>query len=287
MLILEVIPHSANSIWLIALSILSGILSIVFVMIFLPLLEYIFNVDTDFRLAELTDSNAKLIKRLRLQAPGTYQHCIVVSTLAQACAIAIGEKAIMARAAAYYHDMGKLKNPEFFAENQMGENPHAGLTPELSVDIIRSHTTDGYDLIQRNNLPQFLADVALQHHGTLPIRYFYAKALKFTDNELDIRNYSYQGPKPQTKIAAIIMSCDASEAKIRSMNDRSGEKVDRAVREIIEERMELDQFSECDITLREIEIIRNAIVENIAGIYHDRVKYPKIKIRKTDIEGKE
>ena len=124
-LILEVIPHSANSIWLIALSIFSGILSIVFVMIFLPLLEYIFNVDTDFRLAELTDSNAKLIKRLRLQAPGTYQHCIVVSTLAQACAIAIGEKAIMARAAAYYHDMGKLKNPEFFAENQMGENPHA------------------------------------------------------------------------------------------------------------------------------------------------------------------
>ena len=286
-LILEVIPHSANSIWLIALSIFSGILSIVFVMIFLPLLEYIFNVDTDFRLAELTDSNAKLIKRLRLQAPGTYQHCIVVSTLAQACAIAIGEKAIMARAAAYYHDMGKLKNPEFFAENQMGENPHAGLTPELSVDIIRSHTTDGYDLIQTNNLPQFLADVALQHHGTLPIRYFYAKALKFTDNEVDIRNYSYQGPKPQTKIAAIIMICDASEAKIRSMNDRSGEKVDRAVREIIEERMELDQFSECDITLREIEIIRNAIVENIAGIYHDRVKYPKIKIRKTDIEGKE
>ncbi len=279
--ILEVIPNSENWLILLAYSICSGLFSVILMMILLPTMEYIFNVVTDYRLSEITDSNAKLIKKLRSNAPGTYQHCIVVSTLAQACAIAIGEKAIIARAAAYYHDMGKLKNPEFYTENQTGENPHNGLTPELSADIIRSHALDGYDLIKRHNLPRFLSDVAIQHHGTLPIKYFYAKAKRYTDNEVDIRTYSYQGPKPQTKIAAIIMICDASEAKVRSMNDRSPEKVDKAVREIIEERMDLDQFTECDITLHEIEIIRKAIVENIAGIYHDRVKYPKLRIRKT------
>ena len=129
-------------------------------------------------------------------------------------------------------------------------------------------------------MPQILADVAQQHHGTLPIRYFYAKAMKYTEGELDIENFSYPGPRPQTKIAAIIMIADGCEAKVRTLTDRSHEKVDAAVREIIEERMDLGQFDECDITMADLDIIRKTITNSLAGVYHDRVEYPKLRIGK-------
>jgi len=219
---------------------------------------------------------------LREQAPGTFTHCLIVATLAENCAASIGESVLQARAASYYHDLGKIKEPEFFSENQRGYNPHDELSPELSTDIIRSHTRVGAEFIKEKNLPTFLADVASQHHGTLPIKYFYARAKKYTENEIDIKDFSYMGPKPQTKIAAIIMICDASEAKVRTMTDRAPDKVDKAVKDIIEERMELEQFTDCDITLRELEIIRDCIVTTLAGVYHNRVKYPKLKIKKDE-----
>ena len=200
----------------------------------------------------------------------------MVSTLAESCANAIGENAVLARACAYYHDIGKLKKPAFFTENQKGYNPHDELTPELSTDIIRSHAKDGHDMILKYHLPEILADVALQHHGTMPITYFYMKALKYTEGDLDIANFSYPGPKPQTKIAAIIMIADAAEAKVRTLSDRSHANVDKAVGEIIVERMNFDQFSECEITMKDIDIIRATITNNLAGVYHDRVKYPKL-----------
>ncbi len=256
----------------------SGMLSVVLMMAFLPFFEHVFNVLTDYRLMEITDHKSVLIKTLIENAPGTFNHSLVVSTLAESCATAIGENPLLARACAYYHDIGKLKQPEFFTENQKGYNPHNELTPELSTDIIRSHTKDGYDLIRKYHLPQILADVARQHHGTMPIRYFYAKAMKYTEGELDIDNFSYPGPKPQTKIAAIIMIADGSEAKVRTLPDRSHEKVDAAVREIIEERMDLGQFDECDITMSDLDIIRKTITNSLAGVYHDRVEYPKLRI---------
>ena len=258
----------------------SGLLSVVLMMAILPFCERIFNVVTDYRLAELTDHKSKLIQALQKNAPGTFNHSLIVSTLAESCATAIDEDPLLARACAYYHDIGKLKNPEFFTENQKGYNPHNELTPELSTDIIRSHAKDGYKLILKYHLPQILADVALQHHGTLPIRYFYAKAMKYTEGELDIENFSYPGPKPQTKIAAIIMIADGCEAKVRTLTDRSHEKVDAAVREIIEERMDLGQFDECDITMADLDIIRKTITNSLAGVYHDRVEYPKLRIGK-------
>ena len=258
----------------------SGMTSVVGMMAFLPVFERVFNVLTDYRLAEITDHKSKLIKMLITQAPGTFNHSLVVSTLAESCANAIGENALLARACAYYHDIGKLKNPEFFTENQQGYNPHNELSPELSTDIIRSHAKDGYDLIRKYHLPQILADVALQHHGTLPIRYFYAKAQKFTEGDLDIANFSYPGPKPQTKLAAIIMLADGCEAKVRTLPDRSHAKVDAAVREIIEERMDFDQFSECELTMKDIDIIRRTITNSLAGVYHDRREYPKLRIGK-------
>lgn len=262
----------------------SGIFSVVFTTVLLPVYESVFNIVTDFRLAEITNTNAKIITELRNNAPGTYNHSLTVATLAEACAVAIGENVLRARAAAYYHDVGKLRQPDYFTENQQGYNPHDELSPELSTDIIRSHTIGGAEFIKENNLPDFLADVAREHHGTLPIKYFYAKAKKLTENDVDVREFSYIGPKPSSKIACIIMIADASEAKVRTMADRSFEKVYKAVSEIIEERMDLEQFTDCDITLKELDLIRMAIVTCLAGVYHSRLKYPKLKIKKSVTE---
>lgn len=257
---------------------MSGVLSVTIMMAFLPFFEYVFNILTNYRLAEITDHKSKLISKMFKEAPGTFQHSLVVSTLAETCATAIGENPLLARAAAYYHDMGKLKQPIYFTENQTnGYNPHDELTPELSAEIIKLHTVEGYDLIKKFHLPLILADVAREHHGTLPIQYFYNKALKFTDDELDIKDFSYPGPKPSTKIAAIIMLADGCEAAVRAQNDRSREKVETVVTAIVNDRMKLDQFSDCEITMREIEIIRNALIDSLSGVYHDRIKYPKMK----------
>ena len=222
------------------------------------------------------------MKKLKAEAPGTYNHSMMVAQLAEASAAAIGEDVDYARAAALYHDVGKLHYPDHFTENQGEYNLHDELTPELSADIIRSHAKDGYTLIRANHLPDFFADVALQHHGTMPIRYFYAKALKMTDGELNIEDFSYLGPKPQTKIAAIIMIADAAEAAVRAINARRPEEAERAIRGIIEERMDLEQFSECDITMADLTKIRLALVNALTGVYHHRIKYPSIKYKRTD-----
>ena len=262
----------------------SGFLSVILMTLWLPLFEEVFSALTNYRLSELTDHKAPLIKALIDTAPGTFNHSVALSTLAESCATAIGENPLLARACAYYHDVGKLKNPEFFTENQTGRNLHDELTPELSTEIIRSHAKDGYDIILKYHLPKILADVALQHHGTLPIRYFYVKATKYTDGDLDIAQFSYAGPKPQTKIAAIIMIADGCEAKVRTLKDRTADKVEQAVRDIIEERMSFGQFDECDLTMKDIDVIRHTITRALAGIYHGRVEYPKLKIgnRKTE-----
>lgn len=273
--------ESGMNVWsilkIIANGFTSGMISVVGMMAILPVFEQLFNILTNYRLAELSDHKSKLIAKLREEAPGTFQHSLIVSTLAETCASAIGESSVLARAAAYYHDMGKLKQPLYFTENQQGYNPHDELSPELSTQIIRSHTTDGYQLIKKYHLPNILADVAREHHGTLPIQYFYNKALKFTEGDLDIKDFSYDGPKPSTKIAAIIMLADGCEAAVRAQNDRSRERVEKIVSAIVEDRMKLDQFSDCEITMREIDIIKNELIDSLSGVYHDRIKYPKMK----------
>ena len=259
-----------------------GAMSAVIFLAILPVFEGMFNCLTAFRLRELTSSDAKILQKLKEEAPGTYNHSMMVAQLAEASAAAIGEDVDYARAAALYHDVGKLHNPEHFTENQGEYNLHDELTPELSADIIRSHAKDGYTLIKTQHLPEFLADVAIQHHGTMPIRYFYAKALKLTDGELNIEDFSYLGPKPQTKIAAIIMIADASEAAVRATNSRSPEAAEKAIRAVIEERMDLEQFSECDITLADLTKIRQALVTTLTGVYHHRIKYPNLKYKRTE-----
>lgn len=261
-------------------SILGCVVSAILALAGLPVFETAFNCLTVFRLRELTSTNAPLLVRLKQEAPGTFNHSLVVAQLAESCAVAIGENAELARAAAYYHDVGKLKQPDCFTENQTGYNVHDELMPELSADIIRSHARDGYELLTAAHFPKIIADVAREHHGTLPIKYFYDKAMKLSGGEADIKDYSYLGPAPRSRIAAIVMIADASEAATRALPDRSPEKVERTVRSIIEERMDLDQFADCDITIRDLSVIRKTLVETLSGVHHHRVEYPAIRFNR-------
>ena len=266
------------------LAAISGPLAACVCMILLPILEALFKKVSVFKYSELTDHNSKLIRTLITKAPGTFNHSMVVSNIAEACASAIDEDPLLARACAYYHDVGKLRRPEMFKENQTdGENPHNDLTPELSANIIRTHSQDGYALIMKNRLPKAIADVCLQHHGTMPIFYFYDKAKKFTDGDVDILQFCYQGPKPRTKIAAIIMIADSAEAATRALKDRSRENVLDVVRKIVNERMKLGQFEECEITYKELNIIINTVVNSLTGVYHNRIEYPKVSLDEIDL----
>lgn len=257
----------------------SGPLACSLLIVALPIFEAIFKKVSCFKFSELIEHNAKLIKKLIQRAPGTFNHSIVVSNIAEACALAIEEDGLLARTCAYYHDIGKLRRPEFFKENQAdGDNPHDDLTPELSVNIIKSHAQDGYNLIMKNRLPKVIADVCLEHHGTLPILYFYGKAQKYTDGEVDLAQYCYPGPKPSSKIAAIVMIADGCEAAARTLQDRSRENVKKVVRQIVNERMQLGQFEECEITLNEINIIIHTVVNHLTGVYHNRIEYPKVSL---------
>lgn len=273
--------EALRNVWLnLGYGFVGGILSAILFLTILPILESVFSVLTVFRLRELTSLDSPLLKKLKEEAPGTYNHAAVVSQLAEECAVALGEDAELARAAALYHDVGKLHHPEYFTENQGDYNLHDELTPELSADIIRSHTTDGHDLILANHLPQFFADVALQHHGTLTIRYFYSKAMKMYGGGVNREDFTYTGPKPQSKIATIIMLADAAEAVVRSMTVKTPEEVEKRVREIIEERMDQEQFSDCDITMADLTLLRITLVNALTGVYHKRVEYPSIRFGK-------
>jgi hypothetical protein len=270
-----------TSVFFIALaSYLSAFFSLLLFLGLLPLLERFFNIVTVYRLNELTDHNRSLLKQLATNAPGTFNHSLSVSNLAEACAIAIGENVQLARAAAYYHDIGKIKYPLYFKENQDEYNPHDDLTPELSANFIRKHATEGYEMCRRHRLPEEIASVCLEHHGTTVIKYFYFEAKKYTESGLSTQQFRYSGPKPQSKIAAIIMIADAAEAAIRVLNDRSKTTIENQVKELIDERMDLEQFSECDITMADLYKIIEAIVRISAGIYHERTKYPKFKFSK-------
>ena len=285
-IVMAIIQHGTTNIVIdLVCGALSGPFSVAIFLLLLPIFEALFKKVSCFKFSELTDHKSKLIKRMIQQAPGTFNHSIVVANIAEACASAIGEDALLARTCAYYHDIGKLRRPEFFKENQADDyNPHDDLTPELSANVIKSHTQDGYKLIMKNRLPKVIADVCIEHHGTLPILYFYGKAKKFTDGEVDITQYSYAGPKPKTKIAAIIMIADGCEAAARSLQDRSRENVKKVVRQIVNERMELGQFEDCEITLKEINIIIHTVVNNLTGIYHSRIEYPKVNLDGIDIK---
>lgn len=242
-----------------------------------PIIEAIFNITTDFKLVELTNHKAPLIHRLIVEAPGTFNHCLAVANFAEICATAIGEDPYLARACAYYHDIGKLNNAMYFVENQAGYNPHDDILPEVSAEIIRQHTVDGYELCKQYRIPEEIARITIQHHGTQPITYFYNKAKSLTDSEVDIDEYRYHGEIPTGKIGAIIMICDSAEAAIRAMDNPNGERVDKLLRGMIDERIKLGQFDNCDITMRDLNAMREAIVGGYGGLFHKRIKYNNVR----------
>lgn len=255
----------------------SGLVGVMIMFVIVPLFERMFNVVSVFRFSEIASSDTKLMRRLYEQAPGTYNHSMTVAIYAEACAVAIGESPIMARAAAYYHDVGKLKNPPFFAENQLdARNPHDNMTPENSVSMIKAHTEYGLAIAKEYKLPKEVQNVIVEHHGTMPIKFFYLKAKRYTDGDLSYEHYRYDGPKPTSKISAIIMICDSSEAALRAHGDKT--RAEEIVDEIVSERLTLEQFSDCDLTLKEIDKIKSTIITTYSGIRHKRVKYPQIKL---------
>ena len=227
---------------------ISGVTSSVLTIGLLPFLEGTFGILSTIKLIELSNPNHPLLKKILTEAPGTYHHSVMVANLAEAACEAIGANGLLARVASYYHDLGKTKNPHYFVENQFNKiNPHDHLPPERSRDIIRAHTTDGAKMLRKYRMPKEIIDIALQHHGTSLLQYFYVNAKK-TDPEVKEDDFRYPGPKPQTKEAAIIMIADSVEAAVRSMKEPDMEKISELIRKIIQSKLTDGQFNECDLS---------------------------------------
>ena len=241
----------------------------------------VFGILTVFQLLELANPSQPLLRRLLVETPGTYHHSLMVGNLAERAAEAIGADPLVTRVAAYYHDVGKLANPLAFIENQAGgENIHDQLDPEVSAQILKQHVADGIDLAYKARLPKALIAFIPQHHGTAIMSYFYARAKELAGPgvTVDERKFRHAGPKPQSREAALIMLADGVEASVRSLSARDEPAIRAMVSRIIEERTTDGQFDECDLTLRDLERIREAFVGQLLGMYHTRVAYPQNKV---------
>ncbi len=255
-----------------------GFLVGVLVSFLLPLFESMFNVLTDVRLLELSNLNTPLLKRLALVAPGSYNHSVMVGTLAEAAAEALHLNPLFCRVAAYYHDIGKMAKPEYYVENQRdGENRHDKLAPHLSALIISSHVKEGIRLGREHNLPQRILDIIPQHHGTRLMTYFYKKAKKMEDpdvHEVDESLYRYQGPKPQTKEAAIFMLSDALEAASRTLEEPTPQRLRDLMKKVANDIVLDGQLDQCDLTFADLDKIIDAFVKTLVSVYHHRIEYP-------------
>ena len=270
----ETLNMIQTGVWALTGSLLSGALAVALQ----PAFEGIFHLATPSRLLEITNPNQPLMKRLMLEAPGTYHHSIIVANLAEAAADQIGANAYLARAGAYYHDIGKLKRPGYFSENQHGINPHEKTDPYVSAAILTSHTKDGALMAQKEHLPPEIQDIILQHHGVTPVMFFYHKALQMSDGKhVDINDFRYSGPKPRTKEASIVMMADSIEAAVRSMKDPTPKAIDQYIERLIRGKLEDGQLSECPLSLGDIDQICNAFSSILKGVYHERIEYPTVE----------
>lgn len=258
----------------ISAGIISGILSGAMTIGLLPFFESLFGILSTLRLIELSNPNHPLLKKLLTETPGTYHHSVMVGNLAETACEAVGANGLLARVGCYYHDVGKMRRPQFFIENQMGINPHDSLLPATSADIIIAHTTEGAEMLRKYKLPQEIIDIALQHHGTSLLKFFYLKEQE-EKGQVDESRFRYPGPKPQTKEAAIISIADSVEAAVRSMKEPSAEKIRQLVQAIIRDRVQDQQLEECDISLRELKKIEEVMCETLHGMFHTRIEYPK------------
>jgi putative nucleotidyltransferase with HDIG domain len=253
----------------------------------LPFFEFTFDIVTIMKLLELANPNQPLLKRLLIEAPGTYHHSVLVANLAEVAAEEVGANSVLARVGAYYHDVGKIKRPYFFKENQMGiDNPHNKIAPNLSALIIVSHVKDGLELAKEYRVPPVIQDIIGQHHGNSLVKYFYITARNNAENKDDVKeeDFRYMGPIPKGKEAAIVMLADSVEAAVRSINEPSIEKIETMVNNIFKDKMNDGQLSGCDLTFYDLEKIKMTFLKALTGLYHQRIEYPE---EKKIVEAKE
>ncbi len=256
---------------------LDGVLAAILSMGSIPFLEGPFGIITSMKLIELSNPNQPLLRKLLIEAPGTYHHSIMVGNLAEQATEAVGGNSLLARVGAYYHDIGKSKRPYFFVDNQFGaDNPHDKLAPALSALIISSHVRDGVELARQYHVPDAIIDFIREHHGTTLIKFFYHKALAADTGEGVLEeDYRYDGPRPQSKETAIVMLADASEATSRTLKQPTQQAIEQVVRKIIKERLEDGQLDESNLTLKELDIIARTFVRVLTGVFHQRIEYPE------------
>lgn len=258
----------------------TGLLSMIVAVGSLPFWENMFEANTPLRLMELTNPNNELLRKLMIEAPGTYHHSLIVANLAETAVYDIGGNTALARAGAYYHDVGKLRYPQYFAENQSGYNPHDELPPEKSAKIITGHTKGGLELAERYKLPPVVRDMIVEHHGNSLVKFFYFKALKLYGAEnVNEADYRYQGRIPSSRESAVVMLADTVEAAVRSMlgHGKTMEEAEAAVKNLMKDKLDDGQLNNSGLTLNELETIRLAFLKVFHGMYHERVSYPEQK----------
>ena len=244
-----------------------------------PLFESFFGITTDLSLIELLDYDQPLLKKLMEDAPGTHTHSVKVGTLAESCANAIGARALLCRVGSYYHDIGKIKKPEYYAENQTGENKHDSITPHMSAKILKQHVTDGLSLADEYGLPNIVKDFIETHHAKNRMEFFYKKALE-NDSKVDENEFRYPGPKPSSKETGIVMLAEAIEAQANSLKNPTLEKFETMIDKAIRSRLEDGQFDECPLTMEELQKIKgrrdgkHGLLPVLSGLYHSRPEYP-------------
>jgi len=243
----------------------------------MAILGHVFRIPTVFELRELSDPNHPLLRQLLLRTPGTYHHSLLVGNLAERAAEVIGADPLVARVGAYYHDIGKMRNPTAFIENQTGGNPHDELDPLVSAGIVAAHIKDGLALADRYSLPAQIREMIPGHHGTSVVKYFFQLAQQ-RGQAPDERSFRYPGPRPRSKEAGIVMLADGTEASVRSLSEKNPETIRGMVERIIDERVADGQLDECDLTFRDVQKIKDAFCELLLGVYHERIPYPEDRI---------
>ena len=252
----------------------SGMISGMLTIALLPYFEKTFNILTIFRLIELADLSHPLLRKLSIEAPGTFQHSMMVATLSENAVVEIGGDPVFTRVACYYHDIGKTKRPQYYVENQRdGKNLHNEVSPFMSKMIILAHTKEGAEMAKKYKIPKEIRDIMYEHQGTTLLAYFYNKVKQENPN-IPEEEFRYSGPKPQTKESAVIMLADSIEAAVRSLDVKDPVKVEEMVRRIVGAKINDNQLSDSNITFKEVEIIINSFLKTFGAIYHERIKYP-------------
>ncbi|MEI3606847.1 HDIG domain-containing protein [Pseudogracilibacillus sp. SE30717A] len=252
----------------------AAVLSAVLTIGLLPFFETGLGILSDGKLLALANPNQPLLRKLLTEAPGTYHHSVMVANLSESACEAIGANGLLARVGSYYHDIGKTQKPHYFIENQVAiRNPHDFIEPKKSAEIIISHATEGANMLKEHKLPKEIIDIAMQHHGTSLVSYFYHKA-KETDEEVKEEDFRYPGPKPSTREGAIISICDSAEAAVRSLKEPSPERIEEIVSSIVNNKLMDGQLDDTPITIEELHIIRETVCEALKGIFHSRIQYP-------------